>query len=312
LPAEVSDDPNPEPFLGVFLLNLPQSLIHSDGTPVNRQLKFGEGNLNSPTKKKIDVSDLPLLLDDGKADTSKIGDKVGTDKLEDYSAAVLALLHDGQVFHLWKRSSSTESVGLNIPPTLARALGGSTSRASGHRTSRDRTYIGDFDFLESQERFDATFPKPVKLSGDANAATFAEFEKFVVQKQFLVLQSLMLYDYVGSNACTDQRSTKALVDRIRGVKLAVTSSVDGVFHEILGLAHLLPDSVDLWHCSLPEVFLQALPTSLRDAIEGDNTLAESLSVSKLPSKGAQLRALRATRAVAVSKFNDMEPFKKLC
>jgi hypothetical protein len=96
LPAEVSDDPNPEPFFGVFLLNLPQTLINTDGSPARRL--FGEENLNSPPKKKIDVGDLPLLTTDGTVDVSKLGDKDGTDTLEDYSTAVINLLSDAQAF----------------------------------------------------------------------------------------------------------------------------------------------------------------------------------------------------------------------
>jgi hypothetical protein len=126
----------------------------------------------------------------------------------------------------------------------------------------------------------------------------------------------MRYDYVGSNARMDQRSTKALVDRIREIKLDISgksgpTSVDAVFHEMLALANHLPATVELWHCSLPEVFLQAMPPTIRDAVENDSTLSANLSATRLSTKDAQLHALRTVRTAASLKQTELDRIRKL-
>lgn len=313
LPGGVPSDPNPEQFFGVFTLSLPQSSIKPDGTPVRPRQLFGSLTTAPPLPVKKDVKDLPQLTTDGTPDTSGIGDKDGTDTWDEYTDAVIKLLDDAQKYRLWSRSS-TNAAGPSIPQTMARAV--STSNAEGFLDAKDyiRTYTGGFDFLEDQEKFDQTFPKPIKLAGHSNAEASAAFDKFVTTKQFFVLQTLMRYDYVGSHARMDHQSTKNLVDKIRRIKLATAgsagpSSVDELFRDILYFAHMLPESVDMWHCSLPEVFLQALPSSLRDTVESEESLSESFSASKLTTKDAQLEALRAIRTVAVREFNKLTRIK---
>jgi hypothetical protein len=80
---------------------------------------------------------------------------------------------------------------------------------------------------------------------------------------------------------------------------------------MLGLANHLPATVELWHCSLPEVFLQEMPSNVRDAVENDSTLSATLSATQLSTKDGQLHALRTVRTAASFKKTELDRIRKL-
>jgi hypothetical protein len=291
------DDPHSNVFVGTFTFGLPQSQLKADGTPVRRQL-FGNQDESEAVKAKKDISDFTALEIEGSYDLSQVGLENGTDTLKDYTQAVLDLLDVDQTFYLWSRSKANQDKAeLKIPKSLARALVvGPVGNTDGSFSSC--TFTGSFEFLEHQESFDMMFPKPVKPRENMNDASYERFEKFVDQKQYVILQTLMRIDYVGSNARMDHKMTQDLVSRIRSIKLDPTGkaglpTADRVFHAMLTWALcLLPETVEMWHCSLPEVFLQVFPDNIRSAIECDNSLSDTLSATKLLTKFEQLGALR--------------------
>jgi hypothetical protein len=185
LPQEISHDLHPEPFIGVFKFRLPQTPIENDGTPVKRRL-FDADPSKAAVSTKLDIKDLPLLDVEGSHDISQVGLEDGSDTLECYTEAVLSLLSEDQMFYLWRSSTARATAEPNIPKTLARALFAGPRPDGTDGTSYSSTFIGSFDFLESQASFDYVFPKPIKLMGNLNAETMESFDKFVIHQQFFV------------------------------------------------------------------------------------------------------------------------------
>ena len=198
------------PFSVVINLTLPQ-LASTQATASATSATTPTTNLLTQLEAVAQIKTLADLSND----VTTVGTADGNDVLTDYAPDVLLQLSATCMQHLFTRSINKVSSG--DPPTattLPTTPASLSAIVTTPVTASTTTFIGDVDFLESQDKFNKTFPQP-KPAGLTGWETTVSINKFIDMHQFRVFHQLVRANYIGSSDCDTNRATQDVITDIR-------------------------------------------------------------------------------------------------
>lgn len=254
-----------QPLTMIYGLQLPQeTVLTSSGQPASASY--------STPRKMLLFADLPVG-NNGSTDYSNIGLPGGTDLAEDYDLDVLLTLNTNKLANLKRRSgefvTKTASL-LHQTPRLAAALSGTANTVT--------TYTGNYDFMTTQEAFDATFSDKSFIGNDVKMQ-HGTLKKFIDLCKLEVLVQLIRIDCVGDLSPLITSSTSQLTALIRALKMRPShdpakpnelSNPDDLFNSFLDLATQLNDDTSSWGLTLAHQFHSSLPLEYTEDIESND------------------------------------------